>query len=361
MDDLARRSRASSRRRCWSPASRSSRGAARQAVRSAAGAGPGSQASRRAPHRVVRAQRRAHPGGQRLALPRQARPAAVSRPPGAGKTAALLARGDGNPRDHRLSATGDARRHRIDSRRRGVDPRSSRRSKTGNGSRSSGIARRPAGPRSTPPPSSFSTISTCVPSPSFRHWRSSTLPTSWSYPMPQQRPPRPNSRSRARFSAHRHPHPLTSPHPLRETSSAMHRKPTRRSTEPVFTEPQRLHKVLAQCGYGSLRGLEELIIAGRITVNRQPAEVGQKVGPNDQIRINGELVRLRFAAAAHARAALSQAGRAKSSAAPIRKAGPRCSTSCRGWAAPSGSRWVASISTAKDCCCSPPRASSPTG
>jgi 23S rRNA pseudouridine2605 synthase len=54
--------------------------------------------------------------------------------------------------------------------------------------------------------------------------------------------------------------------------------------------------VLAQCGYGSLRGLEEMIIAGRITVNRQPAEVGQKVGPNDQIRINGELVRLRFAA-----------------------------------------------------------------
>jgi 23S rRNA pseudouridine2605 synthase len=76
----------------------------------------------------------------------------------------------------------------------------------------------------------------------------------------------------------------------------MPRKPTRRSTEPVFTEPQRLHKVLAQCGYGSLRGLEELIIAGRITVNRMPAEVGQKVGPNDQVRINGELVRLRFAA-----------------------------------------------------------------
>ena len=56
-----------------------------------------------------------------------------------------------------------------------------------------------------------------------------------------------------------------------------------------------MHKVLAQCGYGSLRGLEELIIAGRITINRQPAEVGQKVGPDDQVRINGELVRLRFA------------------------------------------------------------------
>ena len=113
--------------------------------------------------------------------------------------------------------------------------------------------------------------------------------------MPQQRPPRPHSRSRARFSAHRQSHPTSFPHPLRGPEGATRRKQSRRSTEPVFTEPQRLHKVLAQCGYGSLRGLEELIIAGRITVNRQPAEVGQKVGPNDQIRINGELVRLRFA------------------------------------------------------------------
>jgi 23S rRNA pseudouridine2605 synthase len=83
---------------------------------------------------------------------------------------------------------------------------------------------------------------------------------------------------------------------MRRTDDRNRPNQPRRSTEPVFTEPQRLHKVLAQCGYGSLRGLEELIIAGRITVNRQPAEVGQKVGPNDQIRINGELVRLRFAA-----------------------------------------------------------------
>ena len=83
---------------------------------------------------------------------------------------------------------------------------------------------------------------------------------------------------------------------MRRTDDRSRPNPSRRSTEPVFTEPQRLHKVLAQCGYGSLRGLEELIIAGRITVNRQPAEVGQKVGPDDQVRINGELVRLRFAA-----------------------------------------------------------------
>ncbi len=38
-----------------------------------------------------------------------------------------------------------------------------------------------------------------------------------------------------------------------------------------------------------------MIVAGRITVNREPAEVGQKVGPGDEVRINGELVKVRFA------------------------------------------------------------------
>ena len=69
----------------------------------------------------------------------------------------------------------------------------------------------------------------------------------------------------------------------------------KRSTDEVFSEPQRLHKVLASCGFGSRRAMEELIIAGRITVNREPADVGQKVGPGDEVRINGELVKVRFA------------------------------------------------------------------
>jgi 23S rRNA pseudouridine2605 synthase len=41
--------------------------------------------------------------------------------------------------------------------------------------------------------------------------------------------------------------------------------------------------------------MEELIVAGRITVNRMPAEIGQKVGPGDEVRINGEPVKIRFA------------------------------------------------------------------
>jgi 23S rRNA pseudouridine2605 synthase len=69
----------------------------------------------------------------------------------------------------------------------------------------------------------------------------------------------------------------------------------KRSTDEIFSEPQRLHKVLAACGFGSRRAMEEMILAGRITVNRMPAEVGQKVGPGDEVRINGELVKVRFA------------------------------------------------------------------
>ena len=37
-----------------------------------------------------------------------------------------------------------------------------------------------------------------------------------------------------------------------------------------------------------------MIIAGRITVNRLPAEVGRRSGPGDEVRINGELVKVRF-------------------------------------------------------------------
>ena len=37
-----------------------------------------------------------------------------------------------------------------------------------------------------------------------------------------------------------------------------------------------------------------MILAGRITVNKMPADVGQKVGPGDEVRINGELVKVRF-------------------------------------------------------------------
>jgi 23S rRNA pseudouridine2605 synthase len=52
--------------------------------------------------------------------------------------------------------------------------------------------------------------------------------------------------------------------------------------------------VLARSGVGSLREMEEMIVAGRISVNGLPAHVGQPVGPEDKVRVNGQLVRLNF-------------------------------------------------------------------
>lgn len=52
----------------------------------------------------------------------------------------------------------------------------------------------------------------------------------------------------------------------------------------------KLHKVLAQAGIGSRREMEELIIAGRVSVNSEPAYIGQRVGPDDQVRVNGRLL-----------------------------------------------------------------------
>ncbi|WP_422388825.1 23S rRNA pseudouridine(2605) synthase RluB [Keguizhuia sedimenti] len=52
----------------------------------------------------------------------------------------------------------------------------------------------------------------------------------------------------------------------------------------------KLHKVLAEAGLGSRRDMEELIIAGRVSVNGEPAHIGQRILPTDQVRINGKLV-----------------------------------------------------------------------
>ncbi len=52
----------------------------------------------------------------------------------------------------------------------------------------------------------------------------------------------------------------------------------------------KLHKVLAEGGLGSRRDMEELIIAGRVSVNGEPAHIGQRILPTDQVRINGKLL-----------------------------------------------------------------------
>ena len=56
----------------------------------------------------------------------------------------------------------------------------------------------------------------------------------------------------------------------------------------------KLHKALADAGHGSRREIEEWIVAGRVSVNGEPAHVGQRIGPDDKVRLNGRLVNLRL-------------------------------------------------------------------
>ncbi len=58
-------------------------------------------------------------------------------------------------------------------------------------------------------------------------------------------------------------------------------------------DPPKLHKVLADAGVGSRREMEELILAGRVSVNGVPAHIGQRILHSDQVKVNGKPIRIR--------------------------------------------------------------------
>jgi 23S rRNA pseudouridine2605 synthase len=71
-------------------------------------------------------------------------------------------------------------------------------------------------------------------------------------------------------------------------------EPEKRILAPDADAPK-LQKVLAQSGLGSRRDLEQWIADGRVTVNDQPAHVGQRVSWGDRVAIDGKPVRVRIA------------------------------------------------------------------
>lgn len=54
-----------------------------------------------------------------------------------------------------------------------------------------------------------------------------------------------------------------------------------------------MQKALAHAGLGSRRQIEEWIRAGRLTVNGTVAQLGQRVGPEDRIQLDGRILRRR--------------------------------------------------------------------
>jgi 23S rRNA pseudouridine2605 synthase len=59
---------------------------------------------------------------------------------------------------------------------------------------------------------------------------------------------------------------------------------------------ERLQKMLARAGLASRREAEGWIRAGRLTINGAPATLGARVTPQDQVRLDGRLVRAQPAA-----------------------------------------------------------------
>lgn len=69
--------------------------------------------------------------------------------------------------------------------------------------------------------------------------------------------------------------------------------PPKRVLLPEIESPK-LHKVLAQAGLGSRLEMERLIQAGHVSVNGQPAHVGQRIQYGDVLKVNGKPIRIRL-------------------------------------------------------------------
>lgn len=64
------------------------------------------------------------------------------------------------------------------------------------------------------------------------------------------------------------------------------RRGSARSGDPA--EGERLQKVLARAGVASRRGVEELIVAGRVAVNGEKAVLGRRIDPSkDKVEVDG--------------------------------------------------------------------------
>ena len=69
--------------------------------------------------------------------------------------------------------------------------------------------------------------------------------------------------------------------------------PGKRVLAPQIEAPK-LHKVLAQAGLGSRLEMEQLILEGRISVNNEPAHIGQRIQYGDQVKVNGKPIRVQI-------------------------------------------------------------------
>jgi 23S rRNA pseudouridine2605 synthase len=83
------------------------------------------------------------------------------------------------------------------------------------------------------------------------------------------------------------------------TRPRLRTRPASRDTAASSSQgPERVQKFLSRAGIASRREVEAWIRAGRLSVNGQPATLGARVRPGDQIQLDGRAVHARAGAAA---------------------------------------------------------------
>lgn len=85
--------------------------------------------------------------------------------------------------------------------------------------------------------------------------------------------------------------PLAKKRTAEPVNPAVEQVPSNAVSEAIGAVGEKLQKVLADAGLGSRREMEALIATGVVTVNGDVAKVGDRVRPNDSIRVKGRLVK----------------------------------------------------------------------
>lgn len=60
-----------------------------------------------------------------------------------------------------------------------------------------------------------------------------------------------------------------------------------------MNKSEKLQKVLASMGFGSRREIERWITEGRLKINREIAQLGDRIGQKDTVELDGRLIRLK--------------------------------------------------------------------
>jgi 23S rRNA pseudouridine2605 synthase len=69
-------------------------------------------------------------------------------------------------------------------------------------------------------------------------------------------------------------------------------RPLKTRPEDLEDRSEKLHKLLAAAGVGSRRDMESMIESGRVSINGEPAKVGDRVRPSDIVKVNGRVIKL---------------------------------------------------------------------